>query len=343
MTDRKPNLEVVGVPSRGHVPLLAAMLALAACGAEAPPAADTPTFAIDTNRITVSGVSSGAMMATQMHVAMSELVHGTAMIAGGPYYCAEGSLKKGLGPCVNGGDVGVSALVDYAKSSSESGSINDVANLIDDPVWLFSGKNDAVVHHDLIVAANAFYSELAGITPIVVDDVAAPHGFPTLYSGATCSAMAEPFLNACNYDAAGEMLRALYPDLQPRGETVAELLEIPQPLASDATMLPNALAYVPVACRDGEACGIHVAFHGCRQSSEFVGDVFARKAGYNEWAETNRLIILYPQVDSSKIAPMNPMGCWDWWGYTGDNYATRSGEQITVVKATLDALAGETL
>lgn len=323
--------------------LLLLVLILTACGGDAPPPAATPTFAIDTNRITVSGVSAGAMMATQMHVALSDLVHGSAMIAGGPYYCAEGGLKKGLGPCMNGGDVGLLALVDYAKSSSASGAIDDIANLGDDPVWLFSGKNDAVMHHDVTIAASTFYKELAGIDPIVVDDVAAPHGFPTLYSGASCTAMAEPFLNACNYDAAGELLGALYGELKPRGEATADMLEISQPNAGDATMLPTALAYVPAACRDGETCGVHIAFHGCQQSTAFVGDVFARKAGYNEWAETNNLIILYPQVDSSKIAPMNPMGCWDWWGYTGDDYATRAGEQIVVVKNVLDALAGKAL
>jgi hypothetical protein len=283
------------------------------------------------------------MMATQMHVALSDLVHGSAMIAGGPYYCAEGGLKKGLGPCMNGGDLGLPALIDYAKTNSASGSIADIANLSDDPVWLFSGKNDAVMHHDVTIAARDFYSEVAGTTAIVVDDVAAPHGFPTLYSGASCTSMADPFLNACNYDAAGELLRALYGELQPRGEASEDMLEISQPMAGEATMLPTALAYVPKACRDGETCGIHIAFHGCQQSTAFVGDVFARKAGYNEWAETNKLIILYPQVDSSKIAPMNPMGCWDWWGYTGDEYATRAGEQIVVVKNMIDALAGKSL
>jgi hypothetical protein len=244
---------------------------------------------------------------------------------------------------MNGGDIGLQTLVDYARAGAESDSIDAVENLTDDSVWLFSGKNDAVIHHDLVVAASAFYLELADITAVVVEDVEAPHGFPTLYSGASCTAMAEPFLNACNYDAAGALLKTLYGELTPRGEATTKLVEIQQPGAGDATMLPNALAYVPAACSAGEECGVHVAFHGCQQSTAFVDDVFARKAGYNEWAETNQLIVLYPQVDSSKIAPMNPMGCWDWWGYTGDDYATRAGEQIAVVKATLDALAGKTL
>ena len=44
----------------------------------------------------------------------------------------------------------------------------------------------------------------------------------------------------------------------------------------------------------------------------FVGDTFARHAGYNDLAEENDIIILYPQVTLSKNVPFNPNGCWDW-------------------------------
>jgi poly(3-hydroxybutyrate) depolymerase len=40
---------------------------------------------------------------------------------------------------------------------------------------------------------------------------------------------------------------------------------------------------------------------------------------------------------------MNPYGCWDWWGYTNADYATRGGAQVQVIKALLDQLAGRTL
>ena len=323
--------------------LAMSLLLLSACGAKEPSTENVATYNVDRDRITVSGVSSGAMMATQMHVAMSDLIGGAAMIAGGPYYCAEGSLKKGLGPCMKGGDVGVESLVEYTKSAAAAGLIDDPANLVDDTVWMFHGKNDIVMHVDVTTAASEFYSALTNIAPIVVKHVKAPHGFPTMYAGASCTAMAEPYLNACKYDAAREMLLATNGDLEPRGEATGDLIEIPQPGASGATMLPTALAYVPASCRDGALCGVHIAFHGCQQSTAFVEDAFARKAGFNEWAETNNLIVLYPQVDSSKIAPLNPMGCWDWWGYTNEHYATRNGEQISVVKATLDLLAGKPL
>ena len=323
--------------------LLVLAALLVACGDKTPPPAATPSYNVDASRITVSGVSSGAMMATQVHVAHSALIGGAAMISGGPYYCAEGALTKGLGPCMKGGDVGLSGLIDYSRKASDGGAIDDVANLAGDPVWLFLGANDVVMHRDVTDAAAAFYQEMAGKEPIVVVDVPATHGFPTVDTGVPCDEMTTPFLNACDYDAAGELLTALYGELRPASVASSVLVEIPQPGADGATMLPTALAYVPEACRNGTACGVHVAFHGCQQSTAFVGDAFATGAGYNEWAESNDLIVLYPQVDSSKIAPMNPMGCWDWWGYTDENYATKGGAQIGVVKAMLDALAGKTL
>lgn len=54
-----------------------------------------------------------------------------------------------------------------------------------------------------------------------------------------------------------------------------------------------------------------------------------RHAGYNAWAESNNIIVLYPQVHASLL---NPMGCWDWWGYTGAHYAQKGGPQMATIK-----------
>jgi hypothetical protein len=321
-------------------------LFLAACGSEeaTPQAGAIATYDIDTSRISVSGVSSGAMMATQMHVAHSGLVSGVAMLAGGPYYCAQASLSKGLGECMKGGDLKLDALLEYARASAASGAIDPLQNLSDDSVWLLLGSKDSIIHPDLPRGAVAFYGEFLDAGNITyVDAVPVVHGFPTPDTGAPCDQLLTPFLNACGYDAAGELLQAIVGDLEPRVAASGELLSIPQPGYDDATMLPDAFLYVPEACANGASCGVHVAFHGCQQSAAKVGDAFAAGAGYNEWAEANRLLVLYPQVASSKIAPMNPMGCWDWWGYTDNNYATKAGAQIKVVKATLDLLAGKAL
>jgi len=51
--------------------------------------------------------------------------------------------------------------------------------------------------------------------------------------------------------------------------------------------------------------------------------------------------VLFPQIEPSYV-PLNPNGCWDWWGYEGDDYALRAGAQIAAVRAMIDALRGET-
>ena len=321
------------------------ILGASACSDPAPPPETTVSFDIDKTRITVSGVSSGAYMAGQYHVAHSSEVAGAGLIAGGPYWCASGSMKQGLGPCMQGGDMGVLALVDYARAQADLGSIDALVNLNGDRVWAFHGANDAVIHPDVPAAAVEFYDQAASDVEITaVTDVAAPHGMPTIVSDGTCDEVATPFLNNCDYDAAGDLLRSISDIDNPRAEQPAgELITISQTGAADAEMLDEALLYVPQDCANGQSCGLHIAFHGCQQSTDFVQEAFAANAGYNEWADNNQLLVLYPQVASSKMAPINPLGCWDWWGYTGESYATREGAQIAVVKALVDTLSGNSL
>ena len=69
--------------------------------------------------------------------------------------------------------------------------------------------------------------------------------------------------------------------------------------------------------------------------ADLIGVV--RNTGYDRWADTNRLVVLFPQAVS--IPWKNPNGCWDWWGFTDDDYATRDGIQIRSVRAMIDHLA----
>jgi len=39
------------------------------------------------------------------------------------------------------------------------------------------------------------------------------------------------------------------------------------------------------------------------------------------------------------MIPYNPKGCWDLWGYTGNNYAYKSGPQMKAIKAMVNMLA----
>ena len=77
---------------------------------------------------------------------------------------------------------------------------------------------------------------------------------------------------------------------------------------------------------------MHVSFHGCNQYAEAVGKAYVEQTGLNNWADSNNMVVVYPQTRKSLFMPLNPQGCWDWWGYTGEDYATRSGEQINAVR-----------
>jgi len=79
--------------------------------------------------------------------------------------------------------------------------------------------------------------------------------------------------------------------------------------------------YVPTYC-ETERCNLHVAFHGCRQYRKALGTTFAENSGYLEWAASNNLLILFPQASPSDL---NPFGCWDFWGYTGEDFLSKTG------------------
>lgn len=54
-------------------------------------------------KIAVAGLSSGAFMAVQMHVAYSAtFTAGVGSFAGGPFYCAEGSIGNAFPRCMCG-------------------------------------------------------------------------------------------------------------------------------------------------------------------------------------------------------------------------------------------------
>jgi len=97
--------------------------------------------------------------------------------------------------------------------------------------------------------------------------------------------------------------------------------------------------YVPKACASGASCTLHISFHGCLQTVADIGTKWVMNTGFNKWADTNNIIVLYPQAVKSSFNPSNPNGCWDWWGYNNaQNYDTKTGDQMKAVKAMMDRI-----
>jgi poly(3-hydroxybutyrate) depolymerase len=330
-----------------------AMLAVSACSRGADDAATTarlPQLPIDAATVTVSGISSGGAMATQFHVAHSSLVQGAGILASGPYRCAEGSVREALGRCMQGDpQIPTTTLVEQTRRLAQDGRIDPVAGLTDDRVWIFRGAADPYVHARVADALEAYYREFLPAANIArVELAGASHTFPTAdASAAPCDIAESPFLGNCGLDGARALLGHVYGELAPgRAARDAGLVTFDQrpyaALAGSDGLAATGWLYVPEACSGGAAgaCRLHVVFHGCKQGGSFVGDGFVRRAGYLEVAEANRIVLLFPQVEKS-LQPLNAFGCWDWWGYEGEDYATRDGRQVRAVRAMIADLLGE--
>lgn len=327
--------------------IAALALTIAACVACSPQTADPlPRLNILPGSLTVSGISSGGYLATQYQVAYSKDAQGAAIIAAGPWYCAKASLTRALEECTAGSAIGpeTKPLVAALRASAAAKLIDDPSWIAPDRVWLFHGTRDTVVGAAVTDSLLRFYREFIPPERIHYETlVAAAHGFPTDGEGGACEVAAPPWINDCDYDAAGLLLRHLYDDLHAPATAVrGELRSFGQARyvtgGALASMADEGYVFLPQDCADGKPCRVHVAFHGCRQGGDFVGTDFARRAGYNRWADANRIVVLYPQVRKSRVWPFNPRGCWDWWGYSGPHYAARSGAQLASVHRMLTAL-----
>jgi poly(3-hydroxybutyrate) depolymerase len=328
--------------------LSALLLVLAVAAARLAAAEPLPKLAADTTNVTVSGVSSGAYMAVQFQVAHSRMVRGIAAIAGGPYYCAQGSVWTAFYNCMTPTFFmpipSTSVLKAETDALAQRGAIDPTSNLAGTLVWLFSGTKDHTVDASVVRALQAYYVGFKA-SPILVADKPAGHAMVTEDQGNACGTTDTPFINNCHYDAAGKLLIYLVGAAQPAGSPAGRVIRFDQNEfangdASALSMAAEGFAYVPKACGNG-GCGIHVAFHGCRQDAAEVGERFVRDAGYNRWADTNGLIVLYPQTIARYYPLFNPRACWDWWGYTGPLYHTKNGAQIRAVTAMIGRLGAK--
>jgi len=199
-----------------------------------------------------------------------------------------------------------------------------------------------MIDRGVAIALADFYCEFLSDDQIrFVDDIDAAHGWPTLDVGDDCLRIGGEFINACGFDAAGNLLNHLYESLNPRASDMDsnELtsIDLSDYFESGSGMADIGYIFVPGVCRQSEAdCRLHLSFHGCRQGAEFVVDSFAINSGLNEWASQNRMVVVYPQIKSSL---MNPQGCWDWWGYTGPQYDQKNDRQISGINRMITAFA----
>ena len=318
---------------------LAVLSGGSACARDAGPS--LPTLKLDPTRTAVAGLSSGAYMASQAQLAYPELFPNAALVAGGPYGCAEGELSRALGACMKGTPApDVAALVERATSRSAAGKIGALKALAHARVYLLHGTADAVVAPAVADANAHFYEQLRDQVPGLRDmrvrddnQRAFAHNLPIAAGGDDCSSSQAPYLGHCGFDAAGEIFAQMF------GEPVKAVAasaggnlrtfdqDALRPSGTDAFLASIGYVYLPPDCAAGRPCGLLVVFHGCKQDADAVGKAFVSDAGFNRWADAYNVAVLYPQTRAS-FAPLNPQACWDWWGYSGADYDTRQGVQL---------------
>lgn len=333
-------------------PMLTLLLAaFGAAGASAATPAALPAYGADPQQTSVSGLSSGAYMAVQLQVAYSASIIGAGIVAGGPYYCAAAGGLFFAGNCMGiviAPALDPSLMVGAAKGFADTGLIDPLSNLRRSHVYVFSGTYDTVVYQRAVDATAAFFRQ-GGVTPAnlnYVHTMSTGHALITPAYGSECAANMDPYINHCKvndtgYDQAGAMLAHIYGALNPRVKTpTGKIVSFNQSTyaSTAARMADTAYLYVPQSCNAaGAHCKVHVALHGCVQSAESVGNQFYTDTGYNNWADSNRMLVLYPQVNKS-VDDVNPKGCWDWWGYTGADYAVKSSLQMKTIMAMVSRL-----
>ncbi len=314
-----------------------------------------PALNITPGTVTVSGLSSGGFMANQLGIAHSSLFKGVGVFAAGPYMCAGHSNYTA---CMYNATISSSMLATMqADINNWSGSlIDDKAGIAAQKVYLFVGSSDSTVGPNPVNALRTQYQNngVPAANLEFVQRASTAHVFPTDFDSTgnnACSSSASPYISNCGYDGAKAVLQRFYGTLNARNNTPAagNYIEFDQTpyTAGNPGMAASGWAYVPASCAAGQPCRLHVALHGCLQSTANIGDRFVKNTGYSRWADTNAIVVLFPQAkpDNTSRATAasgslaNPNGCWDWIGWYGSSFARKAGVQISAIKAMVDRVA----
>ena len=301
------------------------------------------TLHLNPNTITVSGISAGGAASVQYEYSFSSQVHANGIVAGLPYLCAQGSTMGALTCMSSPYGVDLTTLVFETMVAAQEGKIDSLENLKNHTVFIFSGTADTVVAPGTVMLMKQMYTNL-NVTKHVSSffEYPAEHAWVTNSYGNPCNWRGDPYVNNCDFDFAGAFLQKAFKNMNvpwnaTRGKYVAASMQEFDQSAYGASSYFNSMdetgyVYVPQRCRSSKArCHLHINFHGCEQYRTKLGTIYVSQTGLNEWAESNGIVVLYPQATMSLIS--NPKGCFDWWGYASQDYAFKAGAQNKIINA----------
>ncbi|GAB6025769.1 hypothetical protein CHUAL_011751 [Chamberlinius hualienensis] len=302
------------------------------------------SYRADPRGVSMGGFSSGGFFTAQYHTTFSSELVGVAIMAGGIYYCAHGTLI-GVASCITPALL-VDEHIAIAKSNAEKKLIDPTSNIEGSRVYILSGKLDTIVLPVTGLQLKYYYDHF-GANVATAFHLFAEHGFPTSSYGNLCGILFPNFLNRCYYSAAFESLNHIYGgglkkpsgSITLKGDLIAfDQDEFVNGNAADSCFDNTAYAYIPFGCKTNSGCRVHVFNHGCGMGRQKIGDELIVRSGYNEVGELNNIIIIYPQIStcvpSSMFEPkaFNPFGCHDLYGYLGEHYAWNNSTQMTAIR-----------
>lgn len=336
------------------------MLAAVAAALATPAAAQVTLgqYNIDTGKTTVSGLSAGGFMANQLGIAYSSTFMGVGVFAAGPYMCAGHSNYTACMYNASITSAKLTTMQNSINSWSTSGAIDNKSNIAGQKIYLFIGTSDTTVGQNPMTALKTQYTN-NGVPTANLQHVVrsgASHTFPTDFDSTGnngCGSAASPYISNCGYDGAKAALEHFYGPLNARNNAPAagNYIQFSQSqFTSNPGMAATGYLYVPANCASGAQCKLHVALHGCQQSTDKIGDKFVKNTGYTRWADTNSIIVLFPQTKTDNTNRQtaasgslpNPNACWDWIGWYGSNFAQKAGTQMAAIKAMVDRISSGT-
>jgi len=302
---------------------------------------------IKPDSVTISGFSSGACFAHQLHTAFSASIIGMGTFAGAPYLSMFSS------------NMTDEEIVLETLRLAEEGLIDPVENMREDSVLIFQGILDTIVPWYQGARIKKFYDAFLPEENInLKDDIDSEHGFPSDTVGGPCPALNSPYyVNNCNYSGAFQTLEKTLGGILTSNTLVRDFTLndfdqnefFDENNANDFGLGDKGFIYVPDRCKDGDGqveCQLHVHFHGCGMGRFWISDNYVQKSGFLPLADTNDIVMMFPQIRPSWDWPWNPDGCWDCWGYLGETeasdmfqYATKYGWQMRGVARMVERVA----
>lgn len=306
----------------------------------------------------ISGLSSGAFMTVQLHLAHSASFVGAGVVAGGPYRGVEtfrgaawlaedayelNALQLCMAPLTPDQAPPAVRSVALAQEAERDKLIDPLIHLQSQRVYVFTGSQDKVVSPWVVAQTCEMYRLLGVPESQIAFHDSVPAGHALITDNAEDSVLSEnqpPYLNNGGFMQSHQILQHIYPELKPPvARPTGRWLRFDQrdysADAEQSSMAPFGYAYVPCAVEEGEAARVHIALHGCKQGYDYVGFRFGQAevqdqppygnryittTGYAQMADANNLIILFPQAAGrDDNHAQNPDGCWDWWGYSSAN------------------------